>query len=620
MEIQVIEKTNGRINRVTGTTIKERLRVCAYCRVSTGNEEQLNSYQSQLKYYDEKINSKSEWQFAGIYADEAISGTLDFKRTDFMRMITDGMSGKFDMILTKSISRFARNTLDTLKYVRMLKEKSIAVLFEEENLNTLSGTGEMLLTVLSAMAQQESENISSHVLLGLKMKKDRGELIGYNGCYGYNYDLITKQITINEEQAEVIKYIFERYVDGIGSSTIAKELKAKGIKSPKGNDNWNESTIRGILKNEKYIGDVLMGKTFTIDPISHKRLSNLGEAEKHYIKEHHEPIISKELFDRVQEIRIKRVGTRETGRRSNNYSKKYAFSSKLYCGFCGSLLTRRNWNAKRKDEKAVWQCIKRAKHGKEECPNCKAIPEEIIEECFVQGYRILCNNNKKVVEDFLKKIENILKENTTETVVNKLEKDKEKINKKLANLLELNLEGRINKEQYTLKYDELNTELLKLEQKIQVLLKDTNRNESIKHRLNKFKSLFKDMEIMKNFDKDVFECLIDKVIIGEQLEDGSINPYTIRFICKYGTEINCEDNFTATTINERQNKLQPEMTNTCGSLCVARVKELPVILDFTSFQDTVIFYKRGRFGLEKVQNCEINVKVVLDTPYYMVVC
>ena len=350
MEIQVIEKTNGRINRVTGTTIKERLRVCAYCRVSTGNEEQLNSYQSQLKYYDEKINSKSEWQFAGIYADEAISGTLDFKRTDFMRMITDGMSGKFDMILTKSISRFARNTLDTLKYVRMLKEKNIAVLFEEENLNTLSGTGEMLLTVLSAMAQQESENISSHVLLGLKMKKDRGELIGYNGCYGYNYDLITKQITINEEQAKVIKYIFERYVEGIGSSTIAKELKAKGIKSPKGNDNWNESTIRGILKNEKYIGDVLMGKTFTIDPISHKRLSNLGEAEKHYIREHHEPIISKELFDRVQEIRIKRVGTRETGRRSNNYSKKYAFSSKLYCEFCGSLLTKRNWNSKRKNK------------------------------------------------------------------------------------------------------------------------------------------------------------------------------------------------------------------------------------------------------------------------------
>ena len=234
MEIQVIEKTNGRINRVTGTTIKERLRVCAYCRVSTDNEEQLNSYQSQLKYYDEKINSKSEWQFAGIYADEAITGTLDFKRTEFMRMIADAMSGKIDMILTKSISRFARNTLDTLKYVRMLREKNIAILFEEENLNTTTGAGELMLTILSAMAQQESENISSHVLLGLKMKKDRGELIGYNGCYGYNYNIETKEITINEEEASIVRYMFERYVEGIGSSTIAKELTAKGIKTPKG--------------------------------------------------------------------------------------------------------------------------------------------------------------------------------------------------------------------------------------------------------------------------------------------------------------------------------------------------------------------------------------------------
>ena len=296
MEIQVIEKTNGRINRVTGTTIKERLRVCAYCRVSTDNEEQLNSYQSRLKYYDEKINSKSEWQFVGIYSDEAISGTLDFKRTGFMKMIQDSMEGKIDMILTKSISRFARNTLDTLKYVRMLKEKNVAILFEEENINTGSGQGELVLTLLSAMAQQESENISSHVLLGLKMKKDR-------------------------------------YVEGVGSSTIAKELTAKGIKTPKGGIKWCESTVRGILKNEKYIGDVLMGKTFTIDPISHKRLSNLGEVDKHYLKEHHEPIISKELFDRVQEIRTKRAGNRETGRRNDNYSKKYPFSSKLYCGF-----------------------------------------------------------------------------------------------------------------------------------------------------------------------------------------------------------------------------------------------------------------------------------------------
>ena len=296
-----------------------------------------------------------------------------------------------------------------------------------------------------------------------------------------------------------------------------------------------------------------MGKTFTIDPISHKRLSNLGEVDKHYLKKHHEPIISKELFDRVQEIRTKRAGNRETGRRNDNYSKKYPFSSKLYCGFCGSLLTRRNWNVNRNCAKAVWQCIKRAKHGKEECPHCKAIPEEILEDCFVQGYRILCNDNRKVVENFLEKIENILKENTTETMVTKLEKDKEKINKKLANLLELNLEGKINKEQYTEKFDNLNVELLKIENKIQSLLKETNRTESIKLRLNKFKSLFKNIDIMPKFDKDVFECLIDKVIIGEVAEDGTINPYTIRFICKNGTEINCKDKFTATSDKQHSN-------------------------------------------------------------------
>ena len=168
-------------------------------------------------------------------------------------MIADCMEGKIDMILTKSISRFARNTLDTLKYVRMLKEKNVAILFEEENLNTLTSAGELMLTVLSAMAQQESENISSHVLLGLKMKKDRGELIGYNGCYGYNYNLETKEITINEEEANIVRYMFERYVEGVGSSTIAKELTEKEIKTPKGNIKWCESTIRGILKTKNIL-------------------------------------------------------------------------------------------------------------------------------------------------------------------------------------------------------------------------------------------------------------------------------------------------------------------------------------------------------------------------------
>ena len=448
------------------------------------------------------------------------------------------------MIITKSISRFGRNTVDTLKYVRGLKEKGIAIYFEEERINTLEISGEIMLTVLSAMAQQESENISSHVKLGLQMKQKRGELIGYNGCLGYVYDKDTKEISINYEEAEIVRYIFERYCQGVGCTTIAKELTNMKYKTPTGKKKWHESTIRGILKNEKYKGDVLQGKTYTTDPITHRRVVNMGEENQYYIAEHHEPIISERMFNQAQEILQKRGGVRGSGRRKGNFSRKYPFSSKLYCGFCGSLLTRRKWNANRNCAKAVWQCIKRAKHGKEECPHCKAIPEEILEDCFVQGYRILCNDNRKVVENFLEKIENILKENTTETIVTKLENNKEKTNKKLANLLELNLEGKINKEQYTEKFDNLNVDLLKIENKIESLLKETNRTESIKLRLNKFKSLFKNIDIMPKFDKDVFEYLIDKVVIGETLEDGTINPYTIRFICKNGTEINCKDNFT----------------------------------------------------------------------------
>ena len=198
MEITLIKKKEERIDRRTGKPI-ERMRVVAYARVSTDNDEQLNSYESQKKYYKEKIMSNDEWSFGGIYADEGISGTQDFKRENFMRMIEDALENKFDLILTKSISRFARNTLDTLKYVRLLKENNVAIIFEEEGINTLEMSGELLLTILSSVAQQESETISSHVKLGLKMKSQRGELVGFNNCYGYHYDSKTNKMIIIED-------------------------------------------------------------------------------------------------------------------------------------------------------------------------------------------------------------------------------------------------------------------------------------------------------------------------------------------------------------------------------------------------------------------------------------
>jgi len=293
MKIQEIKATKPS-RRVSGNRL-ERMRVAAYCRVSTDEVEQLNSYDSQKKHYSDLIQEKKEWHFAGIYADSAITGTQVTKRVDFLRLINDAMNGEIDMIITKSISRFARNTYDTLKYVRMLKEKGVAVFFEEENINTMTMDGELLLTILTSVAQQEVENISENVKKGLKMKMKRGELVGFQGCIGYDYDKQTKSISVNHEDADIIRYIFERYVAGFGATIISRELNERGVKTKK-NNSWGHGSIIRIIKNEKYAGDLLMGKSFTVDPISKRRLSNHGEEDKFFIKDHHEAIIDRETF------------------------------------------------------------------------------------------------------------------------------------------------------------------------------------------------------------------------------------------------------------------------------------------------------------------------------------
>jgi len=207
-----------------------------------------SSYQSQVLHYRQLVETKPEWDLVDIYADEAISGTQTSKRMEFQRMINDAVDGKIDLIITKSISRFARNTLDTLKYVRLLKEKNVAIMFEKENINTLTMNGEMLLVILSSLAQQGSESISANVTMGLKMKMKRGEMVGYDGCLGYDYHPESKSITINEEEAEIVKYIFNRYVEGAGCFVIAKELTKLGHKTKKGSTRWHESTVRGNIQ------------------------------------------------------------------------------------------------------------------------------------------------------------------------------------------------------------------------------------------------------------------------------------------------------------------------------------------------------------------------------------
>lgn len=540
-EVEVIKARNVSSKQTRGKFL-ERQRVAAYCRVSTDSEDQLNSYKSQKAYYTDLIKKNKEWVFVDIYADEAITGTQVTKREEFQRMINDCMNGDIDMVITKSISRFARNTLDTLKYVRLLKEKNIAVYFEDEKINTLTMDGELLLVVLSSVAQQEVENISVNVKKGLKMKMKRGELVGFQGCLGYDYNKEDKTITVNEKEAEIVRYIFNRYIEGAGGSVIGQELENLGYVTKYGSSTWAPSTILGIIKNEKYKGDLLLGKTFTVDPISKRRLDNMGEEDQFYIREHHEPIISEEVFEKAQEIlnrRNKNRGNIGDGKREK-YSRKYAFSCMLECGFCGSTLSRRNWHSGSEYNKVIWQCVVATKKGKKYCPDSKGIPEQAIEEAFLESYRLLCDDNKDILDEFLQRMDDTLSSSTVNKQLSKLDKEIESIERKKSKLVDMRLEDTIDKVSYEAKYSsftEKQEQLLKDREKLQ----ETAANEKdIKRRLRDFKKTLEQNEVLSEFDRYVFESIVEKVIVGGYDEDGNKDPAQLTFVYKTGLKNNVD--------------------------------------------------------------------------------
>ena len=534
--VMVRKASKQAINRRKGAHLST-LRVAAYARVSTDSEEQLESYQSQVKYYTELINSNPEWQFVEVYADEAVTGTKTDKRTDFNRMINDCMNGDIDLIIVKSISRFARNTLDTLQYVRALKEKQVAILFEEENINTMTMDGELLLTILSSVAQQEVQNISEHVKLGLSMKMQRGEMCGFNGCLGYDYHKEDKTITVNEIEAETVRYIFERYVQGAGAKIISRELKNLGYKTKRGDTNFSESGIIGVIRNEKYKGDLLMGKTFTTDPITKRRLGNMGEADQYYTENHHEAIVSREVWDKANEILNKRKGSylRSNGKR-DKYSRQFSFSCMLKCGFCGGNLTRRTWNSRMNYKKIIWQCVTATKHGKKECPYCKGVPEALIEDAFVRAYNALCTYDGDFIDGFIEHVKAGLQDNDIDKELNSVNKKIGRLKERKSSLVDMRLDDRVDEETYQMKIVEVNHKMEELLLKKQSLKDRKQDRQDIGKRLSEFQKVIRKGEVLQKFDRHVFESITDRIIVGEKGENGQINPYKLKIIFKTGQE------------------------------------------------------------------------------------
>ncbi len=453
-------------------------------------------------------------------------------------MIKACVEGEVDMVITKSISRFARNTLDTLKYVRTLKEKGVAVYFEDEKINTMSMDGELLLVVLSSVAQQEVENISNNVKKGLAMKMARGEIVGFAGAYGYNYDPETKEITINPEQAKIVQFIFNRYATGTGTSTIARELQQMGIPNPSGLKKWHQTTVAGIIRNEKYVGDLLQGKTFTVDPISHRRLDNQGESDKYLLKDHHEAIVTREVFEKAQEILAKRGEWRSNARLKEGeyrtlYTNKYAFSCKCRCGYCGATLTRRAWHGG-KYKKIIWMCIRSCKDGKKHCPNCKAIPEDALKSAFVESYKVMTRDHKEVLDEFIKRIEAML---SADDVSKQLEKEREKLKDmsgKLNNLLDMHLEGKLDFATFEKKRDSLRVQVEEQKAVIHKLENAENSKMTIKNRLKTMRKELGTSDTIKEFDRQVFESIVDYVVVGGYDEEGNVDPSMITFVYRTG--------------------------------------------------------------------------------------
>lgn len=510
-------------------TARNRLKVAAYARVSTDEAEQLNSYKTQCDYYTTYIQGKPEWEFVGLYADEGITGTSARRRKEFQRLIRDAMDGKIDLILVKSVSRFARNTVDSLQTVRKLRDKGVRVFFEKENIDSLDAKCDMILSIYSSLAEEESRSISTNIRWAHQKKVERGEVVlNFNNIYGYQQDE-DKNVTIKVAEAEIVREIYHKYLIGYSIRKIIHELKENEIKSPLGSSKWSSSTIKGILENEKYIGDVILQKTYKRDFLTQRRVRNTGQAPQKYVENNHPAIVDRLTWNAVQaeiERRNSLRSTEATGK--GRYDMRYAFSGVIECGECGSGFRRHNYTNTNKIER-TWACKEHLK-GNKYCTQ-EIIKEELLEELFVNTLNKLLENRDKV----LKKVEASVKEAMLEVGTDnkqQIEKVDLMIEKLQADMLELNKQRgkrEIDAEQYNAQSREVMEQLDELFKQRDELIAEQSEGALSKSQYKMLTDFLKNERKQTEFDKDVFTKLVEKVIVNSR-ED-------ITFIFKDGREV-----------------------------------------------------------------------------------
>ncbi|MCI9595529.1 MAG: recombinase family protein [Lachnospiraceae bacterium] len=493
-------------------------RVAAYCRVSTDNEDQANSFESQQRYFRQYIERNSDWELYAIFADEGISGTNTKKRKEFNRMIECAKNGDFDLIITKEISRFARNTLDSIFYTRDLKKHGVGVIFLNDNINTLDGDAELRLAIMSSIAQEESRKTSERVKWGQRRQMEQGVVFGRSML---GYDVKDGKMTINEEGAKIVRLIFHKFVDeGKGTHVIARELREEGIESMRVKE-WQNTVILRVIRNEKYCGDLVQKKTFTPDFLSHEKKYNRGQEEFVIIKDHHEPIISRELFDKANRILDAKSLSQEA---KTKHSNRYPFSGKIKCGRCRANYVARYKTRKDGSRYKAWRCYEAANHGRPHIDKagnqigCSG--ESIRNEDAIYLLYLVCRelkiNRRKVVDNLIKTIDAVMRKDLTGTRTNAVSEKIEEAKKKCTGLIDLYTSGDIDKNEFTalrVKYDE-DIERLKsmaegIEQQQTMILKQQELMAGIKNAIDE---LINGIQ----YEDEYYTQILDKMVINDK--------------------------------------------------------------------------------------------------------
>jgi len=530
------------------TLNKERMiqhtkrKVAAYCRVSTDNEDQANSFESQQRYFRQYIERNPDWELYEVFADEGISGTNTKKRKEFNRMIACAKNGDFDLIVTKEISRFARNTLDSIYYTRDLKKHGVGVIFMNDNINTLDSDAELRLAIMSSIAQEESRKTSERVKWGQKRQMEQGVVFGRSML---GYDVKDGKMYINEDGAEIVRLIFHKFVnEGKGTHVIARELQEEGIK-PMRVKEWQNTVILRVIRNEKYCGDLVQKKTYTPDFLSHEKKYNRGQEEFIIIKDHHEPVISRELFDRANRILDEKSRSQEG---KSKHSNRYPFSGKIKCGCCGSSYVARYKTRKNGSRYKAWRCLEAARHGSPHVDKagnmvgCRglSIRNEDATHIMYLVTRSLQYNKKKITDNLVSIIKSIIVIDSAGTDYEKLKAQIKTIEEKRTNLIDLYISGDISRDEFTAARAKCDNEIARLQSAIDSIDKQRDRPSKQQELAAGITEAVNELVDGVEYEDDFYKEILDKMVVNDKDHiDVYLNLLPLKWSYTAAKSINC---------------------------------------------------------------------------------